>query len=75
MLSTAALGGGLDDGLDGTDIEETVSGLVVTAGAPGSLALSSEPGQPGSGGTVYCSWYDFSVEFGEYLFDPIGGSV
>ncbi len=72
LLSGTAASG---DGLDGTEIIETPGGLVVTAGAPGSLALSSEPGRPGSGTTVYCSWYHFSVEFGEYLFDPIGDSV
>ncbi len=70
LSSTAASGDGF-----GTEIEETVSGLVVTAGVPGSLDLSSEPGQPGGGGTIYCSWYNFSVEFGEYLFDPIGDSI
>ncbi len=72
MLSGAAASGG---GVDGTDIEETVSGLVVTAGSPGSLDLSSRPGRAGRGPTVYCSWYNFSVEFGHYLFDPIGDSV
>jgi len=71
MSSTTASG----DGIDGTEITETVSGLVVTAGAPGSLALSSEPGRPGGGATVYCSWYHFSVVFGEYLFNPIGDSI
>ena len=70
LSSTAASGDAF-----GTEIEETVSGLVVTAGTPGSLDLSSEPGQPGSGVTVYCSWYNFSVEFGVYLFDPIGDSI
>lgn len=49
--------------------------MVVTAGSPGSLTLSSEPGRPGSGATIYCGWYNFSVEFGEYLFDPLGASV
>lgn len=60
---------------EGTNIELTPRGLVVTAGSPGSLALSSVPGQPGSGETVYCSWYHFVVEFNVYLFDPIGDSV
>ncbi|MDE0065498.1 MAG: hypothetical protein OXN44_01355 [Acidimicrobiaceae bacterium] len=63
------------EGIEGTGIVLTPGGLVVTAGSPGSLALSSEPGQPGRGTTIYCSWYNFSVEFGEYLFDPIGDSV
>ncbi len=71
MSSTAASG----NGVDGTEIEETVSGLVVTAGLPGSLALSDDPATTGNGATVYCSWYNFSVEFGHYLFDPIGDSV
>lgn len=70
-LSSAASG----DGIEGTEIGLTPGGLVVTAGSPGSLTLSSEPGQPGRGTTIYCSWYNFSVEFGEYLFDPIGDSV
>ena len=65
----------LADGLDGTEITETPRGLVVKAGAPGSLALSNEPGRSGGGAVVYCGWYHFSVEFGEYLFDPIGDSV
>ena len=63
------------EGIGSTGIELTPGGLVVTAGSPGSLALSSEFGQPGRGTTIYCSWYNFSVEFGEYLFDPIGDSV
>ncbi len=62
-------------GTDDTNIEQTPSGLVVTAGTAGSLGLSSEPGRPGGGATVYCAWYHFSVEFGVYLFDPIGDSV
>ena len=62
-------------GLDGTEITETSSGLVVTAGTRGSLALSSEPGRPGSGPTVYCSWHNFAVKFGQILLKPIGESV
>lgn len=61
--------------LDGTEITETVSGLVVKAGAPGSLALSSQPGRPGRGATVYCSWHDFAVKFGQLLLKPLGDSV
>ena len=71
MWSSAALG----DGLDGTEISETQRGLVVKAGAPGSLTLSHEPGRGGGGAVVYCGWYHFSVEFGVHLFDPIGDSV
>ena len=70
LSSTAASGDGF-----GTEIEETVGGLVVTAGAPGSLDLSSEPGQPGSGATVYCSWHNILVEFGMLLIKPIGERV
>ncbi len=72
LLSGTAASG---EGSDGTEIVETPNGLVVTAGTPESLVLSSDPGRPGSGATVYCSWYNFSVEFGEFLFDPIGDSV
>lgn len=70
-----AVGAASGEDLDGTDISETPTGLVVTAGAPGSLALSSVPGRPGRAPTVRCSWYHFSVEFGVYLFDPIGDAV
>ena len=70
LSSTAASGDAF-----GTEIEETTGGLVVTAGAPGSLDLSSEPGQPGSGGTVYCSWHNILVEFGMLLIRPLGERV
>ncbi|MCY3849750.1 MAG: hypothetical protein OXF75_02970 [Acidimicrobiaceae bacterium] len=73
-LSFAASGQD-NEGDEGTNIEVTPSGLVVTAGTPGSLGLSPAPGRPGRGPTVYCGWYNFSVEFGEYLFDPIGDSI
>lgn len=58
MLSAAATGG---DGESGTSIKETAEGLVVTAGSPGSLEVTSTPGRPGRGPTIYCGWYQIKV--------------
>ncbi len=71
LSSTAASG----DSLDGTEIEETTSGLLVTAGSSGSLATISNPGLPGTGPTIYCGWFRFTGGFGSEVFDLVGDRV
>lgn len=68
MLSAAAIGG---DGDTGTNIKETSEGLVVTAGTPGSLRVTSTPGQPGRGPTIYCGWYRAIVDGFLVHLEPI----
>lgn len=60
---------------DGTTVEETVDGVVVTAGSSGSLTTTSNPGRPGTGPTIYCGWFRFVGGFGSEVFDLIGDPV
>lgn len=71
LSSTAASG----DSLDGIEIEETTSGLLVTAGSSGSLATTSNPGRPGTGPTIYCGWFRFTGGFGSEVLDLVGDRV
>ena len=67
-LSTGALA-------EGTNIEETGSGVVVTAGSSGSLTTTFHPGQPGTGPTIYCGWFHFTGGFGSEVIDLVGDPV
>ncbi len=60
---------------DGTNVEETVGGVVVTAGSSGSLTTTSHPGRPGTGPTIYCGWFRFTGGFGSEVFDLVGDPV
>ena len=60
---------------DGTNVEETVDGVVVTAGSSGSLTTTSNPGRPGTGPTIYCGWFHFTGGFGSEVFDLVGDPV
>ena len=67
-LSTAA-------SANGTNVEETVDGVVVTAGSPGSLTTTLHPGRPGTGPTIYCGWFRFMGGFGSGVIDLVGDPV
>ena len=67
-LNTAALA-------DGTSIEETDGGLIVTAGSSGSLTKTSQSGQPGTGPTISCGWFNFAGGFGSDVIDLVGDPV
>lgn len=67
-LSTGALA-------DGVNVEETDSGLIVTAGSSGSLTITSHPGRTGTGPTIYCAWFHFAGGFGSDVIDLVGDPV
>ncbi|MCQ3812856.1 MAG: hypothetical protein KTU85_00340 [Acidimicrobiia bacterium] len=48
-------------GSDGTEVTEVAQGIQVTAGTQGSLGLTTTPGRPGRGPTLYCAFYNFQV--------------
>ncbi len=60
---------------DGTNVEETVGGVVVTAGSSGSLTTTSHPGRPGTGPTIYCGWFRFRGGFGSEVIVLLGDPV
>ena len=75
VVLVLALSTGASGDVDGTTIEETDGGVVVTAGSPESLSLDPVPGRPGTGPTIYCAWFLFTVGVGSNVFVITGDPV